>query len=116
MRTKKIVLANDTLQLDTLAMVPGSFRISANGNVPDTSQYVLDELMSMLIVRDSLLLADSIEVYYKTLPMAVGKKWKHKDTQMISKTGRDNFKPYIINTPGPSQILFDEGTLQKNGS
>ncbi|MFN0032922.1 MAG: hypothetical protein ACKVOR_12245, partial [Flavobacteriales bacterium] len=42
--------------------------------------------------------------------------WKHKDTQMISKTGRDNFKPYIINTPGPSQILFDEGTLQKNGS
>ncbi len=113
-KLKKIAVNNDTLQIDTLSLFPGTFSLKIRGEIADTSQFTLDEVRSVVILKDTLF-TDTIEVAYKTLPAFLGEEYRHKDPYIIQTKGKDKYKPYVVGSR-PSASLFDDSGLQKNGS
>lgn len=80
----------------------------------DSTQFYVNELQSMLIIKDTLL-CDTLELSYRTFPFPSGRNWSHKNTDIVRTNKRDNFKPYLIGA-APNPSLLDDSGIQKNGS
>lgn len=110
---KKIVVNNDTLLIDTLRIMPNTVIVKSGGTILKSTQYEVNELKNLLILKDSTI-RDTLEISYRTLPSFLSKTYFHKDTTFISNQDKDTFKPYVVGKA--SQNILDDTGLQKNGS
>ncbi|MDZ4823692.1 MAG: hypothetical protein SH856_09545 [Flavobacteriales bacterium] len=114
-RTKQIFPQNDTLIVDSLSIIPGSFSISANGIALDSMKVKVDELSSTIFILDSTH-TDTLTLSYRVFPIRIEKEYRNKNTDMIATEGGGVFKPYTINSgKNISELLGDDG-IQKSGS
>jgi len=116
LRTRTIQLSADTVVLDTLSIIPKSFRLSANGTKVDSSAYNLEWFSGKLIVSP-LLKGKTVLATYRVFSILFSEKTYNKDSKLIT-TIRKNIKnPFSYTVKrSASEQLFDLGTLTKSGS
>ncbi|MCC6600202.1 MAG: hypothetical protein IT223_05960 [Crocinitomicaceae bacterium] len=115
MREKKIRVGNDTLVIDTLSLVPGSFILFSDGVKLDSTFYTLDFIHARIVFSDTTL-ADSVVANYRVFPVFLGAEHRHKSIGMIRKEGNDTFTPYVVGTAPPEADIFSDEGLQKSGN
>jgi hypothetical protein len=114
-RVKKLLLKSDTLQLDTLSLIPGTVQLSANGgHALDTSGYSIDYSNARILFKKHP--SDTLYVHYKVFPYLFTKPMKHKDYQLLQPNSRGFVNPFAYNTAGNSNDLFKMEGLTKSGS
>ena len=121
-RTKQLAISIDTVQLDTLSLVPGSVRLmTQNGFVLDTSLYEIDYPTGKIILKRSNMItdginSDSIEISYKTFPYLFSAETKHKDITRIKPDLFGNVNPFSYNIESKNEDIFKMDGLNKSGS
>ncbi|HOS15773.1 MAG TPA: hypothetical protein PKX15_01925 [Bacteroidales bacterium] len=110
---KTIVFESDTLQLDSLSLVPGSLKISAM----DTGDYELDQINALLILKNKSFIGKPLNIEYRRFPYRINKAFSHKDTNVIEKNLYEPVNPLMINDAEPNDFLnLSDASLQSSGS
>lgn len=79
---KKFLLSSDTLIIDSLSLIPNSFTVEG----VNASDYEVNEIKGILIVKNQALIGKTITCTYRTYPHSLHQAIKHKDVSMIEKT------------------------------
>ena len=109
------LITNDTLQLDTLSVVPGSLHVYANGLPLGPMSYELDPYKAQLtwkIKPD----ADSIFVRYRAMPLLFSQVYQHKDPGRLTTASGDNVDPFKYVPPRQQDDLMGLQSLERSGS
>jgi hypothetical protein len=114
-RAKKWVVQNDSIRLDTLSLVSGSVRITCNGLDLDPASYRVDEIKSVVLFAQRPG-CDTLEIFYKVLPVFLGKAYYHKSSDLNTKENSAPLKPYVIGSYKANSSPFSQEGIQKNGS
>ncbi|MES2396146.1 MAG: hypothetical protein V4549_09090, partial [Bacteroidota bacterium] len=110
--TKQLTIIGDTNQLDTLSLVPGSIKIiTNNGTELDTSFYKINYAEGLLILNLSAfvknnIVADRLNVSYKTFPYLFSAEVKHKDLNRIKPDLFGNINPFSYTIESKSDDIF----------
>lgn len=110
LRKKKLPVLSDTIHLDTLSIIPGTFFISG----VDSNSYVLDIFNAMLIWKKKPV-ADSVLITYRVFPGKFNTVYQRMRFDSIS----NNFlaSPVTIQDANSLQnSIFDFGNVNYNGS
>lgn len=116
--------AHDTITLDSLSIIPGSFKLVSPKSGPlDSTCYTLDVIHSRIILNKGNLKAegisgDSLYCSYKTFPFLLGKTIQHKDNNIIHPTtyNQEQGYAYDVGTNTKNNDPFELGSLSKSGS
>ena len=121
LRVKTISLKADTVQLDSVIIVPDSWFIISNENkLIDTSAYELDVIKSKLIWRKkspifSSLKQDSLKITFRVFPFLFGQSYRHKDYSQVQKSA-NTYNPFYYTPSLERAELFKFEGLTKSGS
>lgn len=108
-RVKTIAITADTIELDTLSIIPGSLKLRGI----DSSKYEVSYPQSLLIFSGKL--PDSISVYYKVFPLDLSKEYKHRSYN-VNQDGII-YNPFTIQSKSSNNPnIFNDKTLEKSGS
>lgn len=116
LRTKALVLNKDTIQLDTLSIIPGTLSVQKqNGEPLDLSYYRIDHVNALIIRALPLPEGDTLLITYKTFPFFFSQKHQHKD---IRKIQNNQFgEPYVYTVDKNQKVdFFKTEGLSKSGS
>ena len=123
-RTFEVSAAKDSIKLDTLSIIPSSFRVEfTNGFELDSALYKLDWGTATLILRKTKWRANipetqAIKVEYEVFPYNFSKEYYNKSIDSL-------LKPQTKGVPNPFAVTIDKNTaddifsmstLNKNGS
>ncbi len=113
---KHFIMAKDTLVLDTLGIVPGSFSLWMGTAEVPADRYVLDPYRSLLVWKGQPT-ADTLTARFRTMPLLLGARIRHKDREKLLRSSgeREDAFRYVPSKGGP-QDLFGTGGLNKSGS
>lgn len=120
--TKQLKIIGDTSQLDSLSLVPGSIKITTNSGITlDTSFYKINYAEGLLILNrnnfvKNNIVADSLNVSYKTFPYLFSAEVKHKDLSRIKPDLFGNTNPFSYTIESKSDDIFKMEGLNKSGS
>lgn len=113
-----IKITGDTLQLDSLSIVPGSFRINDMSGIPlDSAQYYLEPLYGRIIFLKPFP-NDSFRVSYRVFNINLSKTWSHKDPGDVSEDKKTITDPFAYNPNRDKKNTdpFGMGGMNKQGS
>ncbi len=107
----------DTLTLDTLSIIPESFKLSfTDGNPVPDSLYALEWFSGKLIVRPELR-GRVIAANYRVFSLLFSQRTFNKDPALITSKVNEPINPFSYTVKKRSvDELFDLGTLNKSGS
>ena len=116
LRTRKIYLKGDTIRLDSMSLLQGSFRF--RGTSPDTNLYLLKADEGILVRKPGTRISsgDSVEVTFRVLPLNFSSSYGNKDRRKSTAEERGIYNPFVY-TPSANNansLKFDG--LNKNGS
>lgn len=116
-RYQSISLQSDTLLLDSFSIVPNTLVLrNAAGEVIDSNTYEVKAFQSLLIWKQKPA-ADSIKVFYRVYPFALGRETYHKSFEEYQEYSRNTLaKPFIYKPDGEAFKLIDFGGLDYNGT
>jgi hypothetical protein len=116
-REKPIVLTGDTIVLDTLSIIPGTFSLYTGTVLVDTLQYQLLPAEAKLILRPPCP-RNNLRVSYQVYPILFSKNYSHKNQQVFTSTPDNRVNPFLYR-PGELKTTedpFATGSLNKSGS
>ncbi len=118
---RKINVRKDTIQLDSLSIIPGSLEIKDfNGISLDTSFYKINYGEGIIIIdRKKLpasIITDSLQFTYKTFPYLFSSETKHKEIDRIRPDIQGRKDPFSYTFENRSDDLFKMEGLNKSGS
>ncbi len=119
---KKLNVASDTVKLDSLSLVPGSFKLSTlSGKLLDTSYYQLNLAEGILILNSKKMKEESIDpaallTSYKTFPYLFSSETRHKDASRIRPDLNGVTNPFSYNIESKNDDIFKMDGLNKSGS
>ena len=121
LRTLKLMASKDTIFLDSLSVIPGSFVLMKGDEVIPASNYFLDEFASKFYLRstlsDSSGTIDSLSMVFRVYPMSFSKPRYLRDRRVLDK--KDAKAGDIFYTERPSEknsSLFGLEGLTRSGS
>ena len=94
LRLKWIPTSVDSIALDSLSIVPGTFLFSVD-EPPVQEDYLLDEVNAIL-VWTSAPQADSVQVSYRVLPMNLSESVNHKSLDKMLNEQPEQIDPYVF--------------------
>jgi hypothetical protein len=120
-RIRHITLRGDTVQLDSLSIIPGSMLITNSYAIPlDTTFYRINYGEGKVIIHRKKLPetfnTDSLRFSYKTFPYLFSSETKHKDINRIRTDIQGRKDPFSYNFENKSDDLFKMEGLNKSGS
>lgn len=115
-REKTVVITNDTLTLDSLSIVPGTFSLYQKDVKLDSTHYTLIPLQSKLVLND-VSITDSLRVRYAVYPFLFTKEHLHKSQGLFTTSPDHAVNPFLYR-PGDikTEDPFATGGLTKSGS
>ncbi len=115
--TKQLFISSDSIQLDTLSIVPGSLSLTtADGEAVDTSIYKISFADGLIRIDRKQLKSDSIVFSYQTFPYLFSAETKHKDLFRIQADVLGRKDPFSYTLENKSEDLFKMDGLNKTGS
>ena len=115
LRGRWIHLTGDTLQVDTLSIVPGSLHLFADGLPVSTLQYDLDPYSAQLFWLNRPQV-DSLWMRYRVMPIAFGQVRSNKDPSRLTTASGDRVDPFKYEPPKQAGDLLGVQGLNKSGS
>lgn len=117
LRAKLVVALSDTIQLDSLSIIPGSVQLKkGTATLPDSGIYTVNYLNAKLILPKSMV-GDTVVVRYRVFPLLFSQTYRNKSRQMELPTAKGQPEPLIFTIADrPPEELFDMGSLNKSGS
>lgn len=114
LRNKYIHTEKDTIRLDTLSIIPGSFYIlDHDGKLLNSSFYTLDEIEGTFIWKTKPQ-SDSLKSSYRVFSFLLSEPYFHKDAGLITKGVAAN--PFLYNPGNKQAELFKVPGLNRSGS
>lgn len=110
----KKVAVKDSIALDTLSILPNSFKVLSGTLTINPSQYQVNYASSVLVWLQKPN-ADSVLVSYKTLPLLLSKRNFYKDPKLIEEEVINN-QPYIYQVKKEENAIFNFEGFNKSGS
>ncbi len=133
-RTAKIAITSDTLKIDTLSLVPNSWKIYRQGKILPDSLYTIDWVKSLLILHPtpqpinpfSVIPAkagtdtrhpipDTLLLSYEVYPFSLNKTYQHKSPD-FNRINPPIYKPVAGLLTGEQNDRLGEGSLRSSGS
>jgi hypothetical protein len=120
--SKQLVIKADTIQLDTLSLVPGSILFTtSSGTLLDTSFYKINYANALLMldrkkIKSSNIKIDSLKASYTTFPYLFSAETKHKDSNRIKADLFAKNDPFTYNIESKNDDIFKMDGLNKSGS
>ncbi len=114
-RSRELILAGDSIRLDTLSIIPGSvLYLDDQTRVLPDSLFLLDHSTGWLKWKRPLR-GTGVEVYYRVFPFRFSKTFSLRDTGRIR---RQAFMPSGIplTSAGQGRDVFSSGMIDKRGS
>lgn len=116
LRTQSIVLSADTIQLDSLSIVPSSEIVKDNQGTPiSDSLYTIDYARSLFIPNQTLK-GTMVNVTFRVLPIDLSQKYYHKSIDQIEQSDPGKYDYFTIKDESQEEELFSINGLNKNGS
>jgi hypothetical protein len=114
-RSKIIPAQTDTIQLDSLSIVPSTFHLFRGTQELDSSAYVLQEATARLILKTRF--PDSLRAYYYVFPYSFAATRAHKNPDLLTSKNAGVSNPFVY-VPGAQKVEdpFAFGGLNKSGS
>lgn len=113
--TRRLVLDRDTVRVDSLSIVPGSFTLWRDSVPVDTAAYELDPFHAWIVRRPGAP-ADTLTARYRALPLLLAGPFRHKDPAALQRPSGDRNDPFKY-VPGKlDQDLIGISGLNKSGS
>jgi hypothetical protein len=113
-RIKKLVNLPDTLQLDSLSLIPGTLNLTTQGHPLDTATYRVNYSESRIVFRKKP--SDTLSVHYKVFPYLFTETRKHKDASLLLPDKKGFVNPFLYTPPIADNDLFKMEGLTKSGS
>jgi hypothetical protein len=110
-----LALEGDTLQLDSMSIVPGTLHVFADGMPVSPFFHDLDPYGARLIWRERPA-SDSVFVRYRVMPIAFGMVQRNKDPDRLVTASGDRVDPFRYEPPKQAEDLFGMQGLNKTGS
>jgi len=116
LRQKSIQTENDTIRIDSLSIVPGSFEITNElGERLSENEYQISFTKSELIFKNNNKNNKTYILKYRVLPLDISETYYHKDTSLIIGSFYNKQKYQNIDIEKTTSFLEDD-RLDKNGS
>ena len=114
---KQLIIKGDTIQIDTLSLIPRSIEITGPNGIPiDSSLYTINYAEARLIFKKKNSKTDSLTITYRTFPYLFSKPVKHKDLSRIKPDLFGNINPFSYTVESKSDDIFKMEGLNKTGS
>lgn len=115
LRVRSLQLDRDTVHLDSLSIVPGSFSLW-NGLEPiPEDRYALDPFKALLFPLQPLP-TGPLTARFRVMPMMLAGPFRHKDPEVLTVATGDRPDPFRYVPPKTGTDLFGMGGLEKSGS
>lgn len=113
-RSKRITFTNDTLQLDSLSIIPGSLKWMDRSEV-DTSKITLDHFRGRIIVPEEYI-NKSVFVSYRVYPFNFMQPYAHKSQKNFQPDKENKIDVFRYQGTPKTEDIFDTEGLNKTGS
>jgi hypothetical protein len=113
LRQKWVKFSGDTLQVDTLSIVPGSLQLIHDSVPVDPASYQVDPYRSLIIWLSA---PDSVLARYRVMPLLLGGVVQYKDRDALLTPSGDRPEPFKYEIPRQEGSLLSGGGLQRSGS
>jgi len=115
-REQKLLLATDTISLDTLSIIPRSELLKLkDGSYVSPSQYKILYAKAKLVVNKNVA-GQQITISYRVFPYYFEKKYTHKSVSQIEQSDPGQYDYFTIKKNPNQRDLFSVSGLNKNGS
>lgn len=114
-RSKFIFVSADTLQLDSLSIIPNSERLELDGKLLNDSSFQINYTKSQ-IVFDKRLKGKSLKISYRVFPLLFTKEYAHKSMDQIEQSDPGRYDFFTIKESQNETDIFAISGLNKNGS
>lgn len=109
----KTFATKDSILVDTLSILPQTFKVYVQGELLDSSFYKIDFANAVLTwIKKPI--ADSVKLSYRTFPVLLTQKEYHKDRSIIGLEAMG--KSIIYQPPIQENTLFNFQGIEKSGS
>jgi hypothetical protein len=115
--TKRLIIDNDTVKVDSLSIVPETFSMSLNGSVIDKKSYTIDNEKSRLYIKDSTLIRNKaiVDVVYRRFGFDFYKPYSHKTFDSIN--AGSEIRKKVVYVPGDGgDDFFSTSQINTSGS
>ncbi len=112
---RRVVMDRDTIVLDTLGIVPGSFSLWTDSSEVPAADYVLDPFRALL-VRTARTPQGTLTARYRRMPLMLAARVRRKDPQRLLRPSGDREDAFKYEPPRAGGDVFGMGGLTKSGS
>lgn len=107
---------SDTIQLDSLTLIPGSVIVWLNDSILSTSSYSVDYASSKIIFHTKLSV-EKVYIQYKTYPINFYKKHYHKDPKLLKDSFPFQNPDYLFRpAKNPNSDFTGLSSFEKSGN
>lgn len=115
-RQKEIMPTKDTIQLDTLSIIPGSEVLkSSEGSLVKLSAYTVNYEKGELYLKQELI-NKKLTIRYRVFPLLFTKEYAHKSMDRIEPSDPGRYDFFTIKEENKKEDIFSISGLNKNGS
>jgi hypothetical protein len=116
-RTVTLATTRDTVQIDSLSLVPGSWKVLQPDNLNlNDSLFMIDWIRSILIIKPEWQKRpDSLRLEYEVYPISLNKKYRHKSPD-FNRINPPVYRPPIAFETRESQDRLTGSSLRSTGS
>ena len=119
-RMRPITWQKDTIVLDTLSIVPGSFSLWDGNTTVDPGRYFLDPYRARLVLQARTVVdsseADTLFARYRVMPLLFAGPFRHKDPAALTVPADGRADPFKYVPPKVDADIFGMGGIEKSGS
>ncbi|MBI4648976.1 MAG: hypothetical protein HY738_20895 [Bacteroidia bacterium] len=113
-RTLELTSLADTIQIDTLSIIPGSISILDSAGVSYSDSLFIIDYAKSHIIPVSKAISKPVKITYRVFPFNLYKEYFHKDYLKISIYNKERQKPY--HPVSDYAKFFERDELDKRGS
>ncbi|MEA3445501.1 MAG: hypothetical protein U9R19_12345, partial [Bacteroidota bacterium] len=116
LRVKLVLIDSDTIQLDSLSIIPGSEEVFFDGSLVDNKLYSFD-FGKALFIADNQFAGKTLKIKYRTFSINFTTPYFHKDYKSLIKPEGIRGGRYVAGRSASiSGAYFSNTQLQKQGS
>ncbi len=117
LRSKIIHLNRDTIQLDSLLILPETVTVSLQNKSVDKSWYEIVLSKGLFIPSNKLkTITDSISIKYRIFDYNISRPSYQRDLSQINLSAKRGVNKFAIRAPNKTSGLFSGGQLEKQGN
>lgn len=115
-RSLELIISEDTIQLDSLSIVPHSEIISIEGNFLDSGEYKIDYVKSTITFSKDFY-GKRASIKFRVFPINFSKQYSHKSTKLLEQQDVGLYNQFSYTpTNNTTDEIFSLGEVNRSGT